>query len=46
MASDLAYNSFAIFFSIYREVKEIKVILYNIKLSYGLHIQSISHFLA
>ena len=34
-------------FSIYREVKEIKVILlYNIELSYGLHIQPISNFLA
>ena len=34
-------------FSIYREVKEIKVILlYNIELSYGLYIQPISSFLA
>ena len=34
-------------FSIYREEKEIKVILlYNIELSYGLYIQSISHFIA
>ena len=33
-------------FSIYREVKEIKVILlYNIELTYGLYIQPISHFL-
>jgi len=32
-------------FSIYREVEEIKVILYNIELSYGLHIQSRSNFL-
>ena len=35
-------------FSIYREVKEIKVILlllYNIELSYSLYIQPISHFL-
>ena len=34
-------------FSIYREVKEIKVILlYNIEISYGLYIQPISHFLS
>ena len=33
-------------FSIYREVKGIKVILlYNIELTYGLYIQSISHVL-
>ena len=32
-------------FSIYREVKEIKdILLYNIGLSYGPYIQSISHF--
>ena len=35
----------AVFFLYIKEVKEIKVILYNIELSYCLYIQHISHFL-